>query len=94
MSEFKVGDKLYGFLGNLLNDCTLDILHIRTIFLHLWEILSIEDSGSNDPDIKILMVKDVIGMVIPRKTLSDCLYKTKEEAIDAMIARLEVLKND
>lgn len=86
MNSFKVGDKGWAFLSNLINECSLDIISTKTTFLHEWLILAIDDDRC--------FVEDCMGLVIPRTALVRDLYKTKKEAIEAMKLRLEELSNE
>ncbi len=82
--DINVNDKLWGFLSNLLNDCSLDIISPCTTFLHEWEVLEIIDKHR-------CFISDCRGMVNPRQALIRDLYKTKEDAIFSMKSRLDEL---
>ena len=82
MSTYKIGDKVWAFLANHVNDCTLDIISPLTTFLHKWEIVEIFDEN-------ICLVSDCHNLVIPRRALIADLYKTKEECIEAFKLMLD-----
>ena len=82
--DIKTGDKVWGFLSNVINDCPLDIISPYTTFLHEWEVLEVINERQ-------CFVSDCIGFVKPRRSLTRDLYKTKEDAILAMKLRLEEL---